>query len=82
MSFKYRQTVLDELSRHGIMPDANTPPELAHQFVNDLYLFEIRSLRNKLLTGSVPKADYANMVAELRARYPVLSLPVRFWTED
>jgi hypothetical protein len=82
MSFKYRQPVLEELSRHGIVPDSETPPELAHQFVNDLYLFEIRSLRNKLLIGSVQKADYANLVAELRDRYPVLSLPVKFWTED
>jgi hypothetical protein len=82
MSFKYRQTVLEELSRHGIAPDAETPPELAHQFVNDLYLLEIRSLRNKLLSGLVHKSDYASLVAELRDRYPVLSLPMKFWTED
>src|SRR5215471_5812327 len=81
MSFKYRQTVLDELLRHGIVPDAETPPEFAHEFVNDLYLIEIRSLRDKMRAGLIAKDDYANLVSELRNRYPVLSLPMRFWTE-
>jgi hypothetical protein len=82
MGFKYRQSVLDELIRHGIVPTAATPPDVAHQFVNDLYLVEIRSLREKMRRGLIPMADYAARVRELRDRYPVLSLPVRFWTED
>jgi len=82
MSFKYRQSVLDQLVRHGIVPNAATPPEMAHQFVNDLYLVEIRSLREKMRRGQIPLADYATRVRELRERYPLLSLPVRFWTED
>ena len=82
MGFKYLPTVLEELARHGIAPTSETPPEVAHQFVNDLYLFEIRSLRKKLLSGLIPKADYAAHVSRLRNRYPVLSVPLRFWTGD
>ena len=81
MRFKYRETVLNELARHGVIPGEGTPPELIHEFVNDLYLFEIRSLRNDLLEGRVRKEDYANRVLMLRNRYPILSLPVRFWIE-
>ena len=82
MRFKYRETVLNELARHGINPRDDTPPELAHQFVTDLHLFEIRKLKQHMLAGRIPKADYATTVEALRKRYPVLSLPARFWIED
>jgi hypothetical protein len=81
MKYIYRETVLDELARHGIIPCDDTPPELIHEFVNDLYLIEIRSLKKQRLAGEVPKDEYANRVEELRRRYPILSLPVRFWVE-
>ncbi|MEK6323884.1 MAG: hypothetical protein AABN33_19745 [Acidobacteriota bacterium] len=81
MGFKYRVTVLEELARHGIIPVDDTPPETAHQFVSDLYLFEIRSLKKQMLAGEIPKHDYAKRVEKLRKRYPILSLPIRFWTE-
>lgn len=81
MAFKYRDSVLAELARHGIMPREDTPPELAHDYVNDLYLYEIRALRRKMRAGQIPKHDYANHVKQLRSRYPVLSLPIRYWIE-
>ena len=81
MAFKYRVTVLEELARHGVIPLDETPPETAHQFINDLYIFEIRRLKKKLLIGEIPKEDYAKRVEKLRNRYPILSLPIRFWTE-
>ena len=81
MGFKYRMTVLEELARHGVIPTAETPPETAHQFVNDLYIFEIRRLKKQMLAGEIPKQDYAKRVEELRKLYPILSLPIRFWTE-
>lgn len=82
MSFKYRATVLEELARHGIIPNDDTPPQLIHDFVNDLYLFEIRALRKQMRAGLIPKDDYAKRVDELRKRYPVLSLPVGYWIEN
>jgi len=82
MIYKYRDTVLAELARHGVNPRDDTPPELAYQFVTDLHLFEIRKLKREMLAGKIPKLDYAKTVEALRKRYPVLSLPVRYWIED
>lgn len=82
MIYKYRDTVLAELARHGINPRGDTPPELAYEFVSDLHLFEIRKLKREMLAGRIAKSDYAKTVEALRERYPVLSLPVRFWIED
>jgi hypothetical protein len=81
MGFKYRGTVLEELARHGVVPGDDTPPELIHEFVNDLYVFEIRRLKKQMLAGDIPRADYARHVETLRRRYPILSLPVRFWID-
>ena len=82
MTFRYREAVLNQLLRHGVKPDPETPPALVHDFINDLYLYEIRSLKRRLLAGEIPRADYSDHVGRLRDRYPVLGLPVQLWTED
>ena len=82
MGFKYRATVLEELARHGIMPGDDTPADLIHDFINDLYLIEIRSLRNQMRAGLIAKGDFAKRVEELRKRYPILSLPIDYWIQD
>ena len=74
-------TVLEELAGHGVIPLDETPPETVHQFVSGLYIFEIRRLKRQLLAGEIPKDDYAKHVEKLRNRYPILSLPIRFWIE-
>ena len=81
MVFNYRQSVLSELARHGVAPRADTPPELIRDFINDLYVYEIRTLRGRLKDGAIALSDYATQVEKLRNRYPVLSLPIRFWIE-
>lgn len=81
MEFKYRAGVLNELALHGIAPGPQTPPELVHEFVNDLYCFEIRVLKRRMQTGAIAKAGYSEEVSDLRKRYPILSLPIRFWLE-
>lgn len=81
MAYKYREMVRDELLRHGVIPRDDTPPELIHQFINDLYVYEIRALRNRLKEGQVAMRDYATRVEALRSRYPILSLSVRFWLD-
>lgn len=82
MTYRYRETVRDELLRHGVIPSNNTPPELIHEFVNNLYVYEIRSLRRRLKAGAIAMSDYAAQVEILRNRYRVLSLPIRFWIES
>ena len=82
MGFRYRDTVLSELARHGIIPREDTPPEVVHQFVTELHLFEISRLKKEMLAGRIHKRDYAKTVESLRTRYPVLSLPLRYWLDD
>lgn len=82
MKYRYLESVLGELARHGVIPRQDTPPEFVREYVSALYLVEIRSLRTKLLAGQIKKKDYAQRVAELRDRYPVLSLRVDLWAEE
>lgn len=82
MAFKYRESVVNQLLNHGIKPDEMTPPELVRDFINDLYLYEIRALKKRLLAGLIPQKEYAGAVLQLRNRYPVLGLPIQFWTEN
>jgi len=73
--------VLEALAGHGIQPQPDTPPEFLHESVGDLYRFEIKALKQRMLAGEIQKDEYASHVESLRRRYPVLGLPLRFWTE-
>jgi hypothetical protein len=78
---RLRPQVLEELARHGLQPGPTTTITQLRDAVRDLYRYEIRRLRAELLAGRVRKADYAQRVMDLRARYPLLSLPVEMWVE-
>ena len=76
---KYRDEVLASLETHGIRPRPTTRPELVREFVNDLYCYELRRLRERLLRNEFPKNTYAARVVELRDKYSVLALkPFQF----
>jgi hypothetical protein len=72
--FRYRADVLEHLSRHGVLPSSHTRPELVREFVRDLYRYEIRQLRTRLLCQEFPRSEYASRVEHVRQRYPVLVL--------
>lgn len=78
-SYCYRADVLEQLERHGIRPTQSTPPELVHEFVSDLYRFELRRLRDRLVRGEIPKAGYFDRVVALRRQYPLVSLKPTDW---
>lgn len=73
--FSYRPDVLRELERHGVRPTPHTRPELVREYVRELYKYEIRRLRERMLRKEFPKAEYAARVDALRCQYPVLALP-------
>lgn len=81
MAFCYRPVILEELARLGIFPTATTPPAMVHEFVSDLYRFELRRLRARLVRGDIVKADYYGQVVDLRRRYPLVSVRVGLWVE-
>jgi hypothetical protein len=74
VSFSYRPDVLRELERHGVRPTPDTRPELVREYVRELYKYEIRQLRDRMVRREFPKAEYASRVDALRRQYPVLSL--------
>jgi len=77
----YREEVLDALARHGVQPTGRTPPELAHEYVSDLYRYELRRLRDRLVRKEFPKAEYFDRVVALRNRYRVIALRPREWLQ-
>jgi hypothetical protein len=79
--YAYRADVLDQLLIHGVRPTARTPPELVHEFVSDLYRYELRVLRGRLLEKAFPKPEYYARVVAIRNRYRVIALKPRQWLD-
>lgn len=79
MRYQYRPDVLAELWRHGVQPRETTPPDLVRGFVNDLYRYELRKLRDRLLVGEVARTAYYDLVVQTRNRYRVLALKSPQW---
>lgn len=75
----YRPEVVEELVAHGIRPMPSTPPALVRRYLNELYRYEIRKLRRRLLNGDFPKQEYLSRVVDLRSRYPLLTIPIHLW---
>jgi hypothetical protein len=80
-AYRYRQDVLVELLRHGVRPNDTSSPELVRGFVRDLYRYEIRRLRDRMLGHEFPRSEYLGRVDALRRQYPVLALLPRQMTE-
>ena len=80
MGYTYHQRVFDELGRFGLRPKPATPPKLAKEFVNDLYRYELRMLRGRLVGREIPKQGYVDRVVELRKKYFLLSIRLDLWT--
>ncbi len=80
MAHHYRPVVLQALAGHGVRPSPATRPALVHEFVNDLYRYELRRLRDRHVRGDIPKNDYSTRVVELRKRYMLVSVPLHHWT--
>jgi hypothetical protein len=81
VEYRYKADVLEQLARHGVKPRPTTSPELLRDFVNDLYRFELRRLRDRLIRREIAKPDYYAHVVEVRNRYRLLSLKLWQWME-
>ena len=79
MIYRYRPEVVEQLWAHGVHPRATTAPELVHEFVSDLYRYELRRLRDRLVRHEIPKVGYYDRVIELRRKYPLVSQKPTQW---
>lgn len=80
MAIVYRPEVLEALAGHGLCPLPDTLPQVLRDALSDLYRYEIRRLKRRLLRGEFPKGEYIGRVIELRRKYLLLSLPLEHWT--
>lgn len=75
----YPPELAARLADFGLAPKARTPPRLVRDQLSDLYRFEIRRLRSRLLAGEFPKSDYTTHVIALRKKYWPLALTPEQW---
>jgi hypothetical protein len=73
-TFTYRPDILAQLAEHGVRPRATTRPELVHELISDLYRYEIRRMRQRLIRGEFVRSEYFDRIVQLRRRYPLVSL--------
>lgn len=78
---RFKPDVLETLAGHGLRPGAETTPAQLRKYIHDVYLFEIRGLRDRCKAGEFPRRELAERVVELRKRYVLLSLPEAEWLE-
>ena len=78
--YDYSPEVLDELRRHGVVPMPETDPQLVRDYLSQLYRYEIRRLKGRLLAGEFPQGEYSGRVRQLRRGYVLLSIPIEIWT--
>ena len=76
-----RPRVLDALRAHGIEPEAEATPASLRERLNDVYLEEVRRLKQRQLAGEIPLREYAGHVEALRDRFSLLGLPLAHWSD-
>ena len=82
MRYDYAPEALEVLAGHGLCPNPDTPPAAVREALSDLYRYEIRRLKRRLLAGEFPKEDYSPRVIQLRRQYWLLSIPVHHWARE
>ena len=82
MSYEYAPEALEVLAGHGLRPGPGTAPARVREALNDLYRYEIRRLRRRLLAGDIAKEAYSDHVIGLRKQYWLLSIPVERWVRE
>ena len=80
--YEYAPEALEVLAGHGLRPGAGTPPAVVREALSDLYRYEIRRLRRRLLAREIPKEAYSDHVIGLRKQYWLLSIPVERWVRE
>jgi hypothetical protein len=79
MTWFYPPELLSALSSFGLAPTPGTPAVFVRDALSDLYRYEIRRLRSRLLAQEFPKGDYIGLVIALRKKYWPLTMTPDVW---
>jgi len=82
VTYEYAAEALEVLAGHGLQPGPGTRPDIVRDALSDLYRYEIRRLKQRLLAGGIPRAEYSDYVIQLRKQYWLLSVPVARWVQS
>jgi hypothetical protein len=77
--WQYPPELATALGAFGLAPRTGTPPALVRDQLNDLYRFELRRMRGRLLAGDFLRPEYLDRVVALRKQYWPLTLPLAAW---
>jgi hypothetical protein len=77
---RLRAAVRDALERHHLEIRPEDTPATLRERLNDLYLEDVRRLRERQRAGEIALRDYAGHVRTLHEHYPLLGLPLDQWT--
>ena len=81
MEYEYQPEILAQLLVHGVRPLPRTRPALVFRYLGELYRYELRRLKRLRAGGAIAAGDYSARVVGLRRRYPLVSVPVKYWTK-
>lgn len=76
-----RAAIVEGLAVHGIVAQPGDEPQALRDRLNDVYLADVRRLRERQRAGEIPLGEYAAHVDVLRRRYPLLGVPLSLWVE-
>jgi hypothetical protein len=79
MVYDWAPDMLAGLARLGVIPTPASAPAPVKDYVSQLYRYELRRLRARLVRGQIARPAYAGLVAALRPRYWMLSRPAADW---
>ena len=79
MPWLYPAELQAALLGFGLSPSPGTPPVFVRDALSDLYRYEIRRLKSRLLAGAFPKGDYIGLVIALRKKYWPLTMTPEVW---
>jgi hypothetical protein len=80
MEFQYQPDILAQLLTHGVRPLPRTRPAVVFRYLGELYRYELRRLKQLRAQGRILASDYGARVVQLRRQYPLVSVPVKYWT--
>lgn len=76
-----RPRVLEALHAHGVEATPESAPAALRERLNDVYLEEVRRLKQRQQGGEIPLREYAGHVEALRESFALLGLPLDRWSE-